>query len=136
MIDVIHLQQHRRLLAETELGTVEPDADLHTTRPVGYDELRESIAGHGFRLIQERGELVSRRDVARDWYDRIYRPSVAALRQSGITESLVDATEADLFLWLEQRRRSMLPARGPLTLEEVAWEAGEGAPGPPQEDEA
>ena len=48
-----------------------------------------------------------------------------ALRQAGITESLSGSTEADLFLWLEQRRRSMLPARGPLTLEEIAWETTE-----------
>ncbi|MDJ0961627.1 MAG: hypothetical protein QNJ88_13295 [Acidimicrobiia bacterium] len=125
MIDVIHLEQHRRLLAETELAAVYPDADLRTTRPVGYGKLRESIASHGYRLIQERGELVSRRDVAGDWYERVYQPSVEALRQAGITESLSGSTEADLFLWLEQRRRSMLPARGPLTLEEIAWETTE-----------
>jgi hypothetical protein len=125
MIDVIHLEQQRRLLADTELGDVEPGVDVRTTRPVGYAQLRESIASHGFRLIQERGELVPRRDVAHDWYDRVYLPAVSALRQSGVAIYLSDSTEADLFLWLEQRRRSMMPARGPLTLEEVVWETTE-----------
>ncbi len=136
MIDVIHLEQHRRLLAETELGAVDPDADLRTTRPVGYGKLRESIASHGYRLIQETGDLVSRRDVASDWYRRVFQPAVEALRNSGIAESLSGSTEADLFLWLEQRRRSMLPARGPLTLEAIAWEATEDDLRDTPEDEA
>ena len=135
MIDVIHLEQHRRLLADTELGDVEPDANLRTTRPVGYDLLRESIASHGYRVIQERQTLLSRREVARDWYDRVYRPSVNALHQSGLIESFPDSTESDLFLWLERRRRSMLPARGPLTLEEIAWETAEHDPLAPEKDD-
>jgi hypothetical protein len=136
MIDVIHLEQHRRLLAETELDVVHPDADLRTSRPVGYGKLRESIASHGYRLIQKRDELLSRREVAGDWYSRIYRPSVEALRKSGIIDALPDSTEADLFLWLEHRRRSMLPARGPLSLEEIAWETTEADLRDASEDEA
>ena len=125
MIDVIHLEQHRRLLAETELGKARPDADLRVSRPFGYSRLRESIAAHGYRLIQERGELVSREAAARDWYDNVFWPSVEALRNSEVKEAFPRSTEADVFLWLEQRRRTVLHDRRQGSLEDVAWEAAE-----------
>ena len=138
MIDVIHLEQHRRLLAETELGDIRPDADLRVSRPAEYARLRESIAGHGFWLIRERGEIVSRREVASDWYDHVYWPSIEALRKSGVAGAFPRSTEADLFLWLEQRRRSILPQRRWVSLEDMAWEAAKEdlskGPGPLQED--
>lgn len=139
MIDIIHLEQRRRLLDETKLGNVRPDADLQVSRPAGYVRLRESIASHGYRLIQDRGELVSREEVAEDWYDRIFSPTVDALRRSGVTDAFPRSTEADLFLWLEQRRRSMLPSRGGLSLEDVVWDAAQqdlsNQEGPDQEDD-
>lgn len=139
MIDIIHLEQRRRLLDETKLGNVRPDVDLRVSRPAGYLRLRESIASHGYRIIQGRGELVSREEVAEDWYDRIFLPSVDALRRSGVADAFPRSTEADLFLWLEQRRRSMLPSRGGLSLEDVVWDAAQQdlskQEGPDQEDD-
>lgn len=139
MIDVIHLEQHRRLLEETEVGEIQPDADLRVSRLAGYTRLRESIAGHGYRLIQERGEVVSRRDVALDWYEGVYRPTVDALHRSGVMGFFPRSTEADLYLWLEERRRSILPQRRTVSLEDLAWEAAKedlsSDPGPLQEGE-
>ncbi len=126
MIDVIHMEQHRRLLAETRLGDVRPDAELWVSLPEGYIKLRESIAGHGYHLIQEQGKLLTREEVAQDWFERVFEPSVDALVRSGVAEAFPHSTPADLFLWLEQRRRSVLPGRGPVSLEEVAWEAANG----------
>ncbi len=126
MIDVIHMEQHRRLLAETKLSEVRPDAELWVSLPVGYVKLRESIAGHGYRLIQEQGKLLTREEVAQDWLERVFEPSVDALVRSGVAEEFPQSTPADLFLWLEQRRRAVLPGRGPVSLEDVAWEAANG----------
>ncbi len=126
MIDVIHMEQRRRLLSETRLGDVRPDADLRVSQPVGYIKLRESIARHGYQLIQERGKLLTREEVAQDWYDRVFEPSVDALGHSGVAGAFPQSTPADLFLWLENRRRSVLPMRGPVSLEDVAWAAAHG----------
>ena len=133
MVDVIHLEQHRRLLADTGLGTVRPDADILVSLPVGYAKIRESIAVHGYRLLQEGGEILSREEVAGDWYDRVYRPAIGALRQAGLVEAFSTSTETDLFLWVEERRRSMFPERGDLGLEDVAREEGRAAGAKPQE---
>lgn len=122
MTDVIHLEQRRRLMEETELGAARPEVDIRVSRPAGYAAIRESIAAHGYWIIQERGELLTRIEVAADWHDRVYQPTIDAARRSGIFESLPRSTEADLFLWLEQRRRAMLPDRGHLSLPDVALE--------------
>ena len=124
MVDVIHLEQHRRLLVDTGLAAIRPEADILVSLPAGYTKIRESIAVHGYRLLQERGEMLSREEITGDWYDRVYLPAIAALRQEGLVETFSKSTEADLFLWVEERRRSMFPERGNLRVEEVAQEEG------------
>ena len=122
IIDLVHIEQHRLLLSDTELHTVDPEADLRVSRPAGYAKLRESIASHGYRLIQDSGELLSPADVAGDWYTNVYLPSVAALEESEIMEAFPHSTAADLFLWLERRRWAMLPEHRTVSLEDVAKE--------------
>lgn len=124
MVEVIHIEQHRRMFLDTGLASVRPDADIHVSLPVGYTRLRESIAVHGYCLLQERGAMLSREEVAADWYDRVYVPAVETLRKSGLTEAFSRSTEADLFLWIQARRQSMFPDRGNLDFDDAAWEAG------------
>lgn len=133
LVDVIHLEQHRRLLTDTALGAARPDANIRVSLPVGYSKIRDSIAVHGYRLFQERGEVLPREEIAGDWYDRVYRPAINALARAGLIEAFSRSTEADLFLWVEERRRSMFPERGPQQIEDVAREAaGEAGAKPPQ----
>jgi hypothetical protein len=132
LIDVIHLELRQRLLAETGLGSVRPDAHIEVSLPVGYTKVRESIAVHGYRLFQERGEVLPREEVAGDWHDRIYEPAIDALQRAGLTEAFSASTETDLFLWIEERRRTMFVERGPLEIEDVALEAGREAKARPQ----
>ena len=68
--------------------------------------------------------MLSREEVAADWYDRVYVPAVETLRKSGLTEAFSRSTEADLFLWIQARRQSMFPDRGNLDFDDAAWEAG------------
>ena len=133
LVDVIHLEQHRRLLTETGLSAIQPDATFGLSLPVGYTKVRMSIAVHGYQLLQERGEMLSREEVAGDWYDRVYRPAIDALQRAGLIEAFSRSTEADLFLWVEERRRSMFPERGDVEIEDVVREAGRAAGAKPQE---
>ena len=123
IVDVIHIEQHRLLLADTDLASAHPEADLRVSRPAGYAKLRESIASHGYWLIHQRGELLPRAAVAEDWYTHHYLPSIEALRRSEVMSAFPHSTEADLFLWLERRRWAMLPNQRTVSLEDVANEA-------------
>ena len=133
LVDVIHLELRRRLLTETQLGRVRPDADIRVSVPVGYEKVRESIAIHGYRLVQQRGRLLSRDEVAEDWYDHVYEPAIDALRRAGLLEAASSATTTDLFLWIQERRRAMFVDRGPVDVEEAAREVAHEVKARPQE---
>jgi hypothetical protein len=132
LVDVIHLELRQRLLTETGLGSMRPSANIRVSLPVGYTKIRESIAVHGYRLFHERGGVLSRHEVAGDWFDRVYEPAVEAIRRAGLIDAVPHSTETDLFLWIEERRRAMFVERGPVEVDEVAREAGQEAKAKPQ----
>jgi hypothetical protein len=56
----------------------------------------------------EQGRVLSRSEIAADWFDRVYLPATAAIRQASFEGVCPRATEADRFLWIEQYRRTLL----------------------------
>jgi uncharacterized ParB-like nuclease family protein len=108
---IIMAEQERRFMEESGLGRARPDARIEFSRPQGYIELLEHIKIHGFHLMMERGEVLSSEDIAADWYDRVYVPTVEAIRREGLDAMWPKATDADLFLWVSQRRRELFPDR-------------------------
>lgn len=108
---IIMAEQERRFMQESGLERARPDARIEFSRPQGYIELLEHIKVHGFHLMMERGQLLSVDEIAADWYDRVYVPTVEAIRREGLHEMWPKATDADLFLWVSQRRRELFPDR-------------------------
>lgn len=117
---IILAEQEGRFMEESGLERARPEARIEFTRPQGYVELLDLIKVHGYHLMRERGEVLPADEVAGDWYDHVYLPGVEAIRREGLGELAPGATEADLFLWVYQRQREMLPERGGLPYEEVA----------------
>jgi hypothetical protein len=66
----------------------------------------------------ERQEVRSMEEIAGDWYDRVYLPTVEAIHRQGLNELWPKATDADLFLWVGQRRRELFPERDHLGIED------------------
>jgi hypothetical protein len=62
-------------------------------------------------MMMERGELLSVEEIAADWYDRVYLPTIEAIHREGLSGLWAKATDADLFLWVSQRRRELFPER-------------------------
>ena len=125
---LIALEQERMFMEESGLDRARPEARIEFSRPHGYVELLEVVKVHGFHVMMERREVLALEDIAGDWYDRVYLPTVAAIRQEELLELFSHATEADLFLWVWQRRRALYPQRGGMTLEDaIATVRGEQA---------
>ena len=84
-----------------------PDARsrIQLRDPYDYARLAEGVEAWGFRLVQDRAELLDRRAVARQWYEREYKPVVAMLREA---EMLGDGTEADAYMRLSNERYRLL----------------------------
>jgi len=104
---LVHTEQQRTLLQASGLDRARPQAVVEFSRPGGYPELLELIKAHGYDLARNRGELPRPEDVAADWYDNVYAPGVAALRRESWPDIYAYKTDADLFLWVYQRRRAL-----------------------------
>lgn len=123
LAQLVMTEQERIFMEESGLERARPEARIELSRPHGYAELLDNVKVHGYNLMMERGEMLSREEIAADWYDRVYLPAVEAIRKESLLRVFPHATEADLFLWVEQRRRTVIPERGALSLEQVAEEA-------------
>jgi hypothetical protein len=53
------------------------------------------------------GELPPNEEIAADWYERVFEPGVAAVHEAGLPDLYPFKTEADLFLWIYERRRDL-----------------------------
>ncbi len=109
-------------MQESALDRARPDARIDLTRPYGYQQLLEHVRVHGYNLMQERGELLSPEEVAADWYDRVYVPTVAAIQSESLPDLVPRAKTGDLYLWVHERRREMAPERGGLSIDEAVRE--------------
>ena len=89
------------------LAQARPDAVVEFSRPGGYPELLELIKAHGYDIARRRGALPEPAEVAADWFDTVYAPGVAALQRESLPQAYTYKTDADLFLWVYQRRRAL-----------------------------
>lgn len=115
---IIMDEQERRFMEESGLERARPDARIEFSRPQGYIELLEHLKIHGFHLMMGRGQVLPIAEIAADWFDRVYLPTVEAIHREDMRELWPKATDADLFLWVGQRRRELFPERSDLDLEE------------------
>jgi hypothetical protein len=120
---LVHTEQQRMLLQESGLAAARPDAVVEFSRPGGYPELLEIIKAHGYDLARRRGGLPTAEEVAADWYDTVFRPGVDALRRESLPDIYAYKTDADLFLWVYQRRRALRVKAADADFDQAAQDA-------------
>lgn len=69
----------------------------------GYGELYSAVREHAFTLSERAGRIVPWPDVARDWYETDYLPTVAKAREH-VGTLLTAATDADIYLAINRQR--------------------------------
>jgi hypothetical protein len=104
---LVHTELRRMVMEESGLELVRPDIDISFSNPAGYLELLETIKAHGWELARCLGRLPSPEELGTSWLDEVYQPGLRALHEAGLSCPHEDATEADSFLWLYQRRRAL-----------------------------
>jgi hypothetical protein len=119
IVTLIHAEQHRIFMEESGLDRTRPEPCINLSRPVGYIELIETIQLHGYHAMLDAGRALDPFEISADWLDRVYEPTVAAIRREGLDRAYPEATEADLFLCVWQRRRELMPDIGCRPLEEA-----------------
>jgi hypothetical protein len=86
----------------TGIGRLRPDARIELTLPGQYEKLLEHIDAHRWFLGLEQKREVPYAEAVASWYDRVYLPTVEAIRTTGALRDFPDKTEADLYLWVTE----------------------------------
>ena len=99
------LKDHERLFGERVPLPGAARERLRVSDPWDYSVLAEGVEAWGFRVVQDRGALMDREQVAAEWYEREYVPVVAMLRDCGL---IGPGTETDSYLRLSAERYRLM----------------------------
>ncbi|HEY8409064.1 MAG TPA: hypothetical protein VIK66_13885 [Gaiellaceae bacterium] len=110
MLEVVLRELERIFLEDSGLAEARPGVRIPVSRPAQYLELLENIQVHGYHLMRGRGRVLGNAEIARDWYDAIYKPTLTAIQRLGGADR--DALTGELFLVLHRHRRDAFPSAG------------------------
>lgn len=125
IVELIHAEQERIFMDESGLGEARPDVRMRFSRPVGYVQLLETVQIHGYHLMLDTQRALPRHEIAVDWYEHVYAPTVEVIHKERLDEVCPEVTDPDRFLWVYQRRRELVPEYGRQPLGEAARRATE-----------
>ena len=116
--ELAHGEQLRIFMEESGLGEDALDVCLSFSSPARYREVLDSVHSRGYRLMQERGQMLEPRGRGRLVRARLPR----CPRDVSPRGPRIQATKGDLFLCVQERRRELMLERSGATLEDAARE--------------
>jgi hypothetical protein len=127
LLDFIRDQDALSFYEKTHISELRPDARIELTLPGQYEKLLEHISTHRWYLGIEANREISYAEAVASWYDRIYLPTIEAVRTTDALRDFPHRSEADLYLWVTEHHwylhREALP-KGP-DLKELVSEYAE-----------
>ena len=112
MLEVVLRELERIFLEDSGLAEARPGVRVPVSRPAHYLELLENVQVHGYHMMRGRGRVLDNAEIAADWYDAIYAPTLAAIDRLRLGRLYRDAPPGDLFLVLHRHRRDAFPSTG------------------------
>jgi hypothetical protein len=112
MLEVVLRELERIFLEDSGLAEARPGLRLPVSRPAHYLELLENVQVHGYHMMRGRGRALQDSEIAGDWYESIYSPTLAAIDTLRLDRLYEDAPAGDLFLILHRHRRDAFPSTG------------------------
>jgi hypothetical protein len=88
--------------ATTRIAELRPGARIELTLPGQYEKLLEHISTHRWYLGIEKKREIAYDEAVTSWYDRVYLPTVEAIRSSDALHDFPNRSEADLYLWITE----------------------------------
>jgi len=120
-LEVVKAEQAReKFLVETRLAELRPDQNILCTSDLDYDKLRDHIKKHRYFMGLDLKRDVGEEEAVTHWYDTVYLPIVAAIRENDLRSEFPGKTETELYLsivkYLDQQRK----IEGEITAEDAA----------------
>ena len=105
--ELIIKAEYAEFLTRTRLDRLRPEADLSFSAPGQYPVLMQHIDVHRYFMGLDLKREVSYDEAVAHWYDTVYLPLVRVIRELGMLREFPGRTEADLYLWLSERRAEL-----------------------------
>jgi hypothetical protein len=112
MLEVVLRELERIFLEDSGLAEARPGLRVPVSRPAHYLELLENVQVHGYHMMRGRGRVLENAEIAADWHDSIYMPTLDAIDRLRLGRLYRDAPPGDLFLVLHRHRRDAFPSTG------------------------
>jgi hypothetical protein len=98
-------KDYERLFSERVPLGADARERISLSDPYDYARLAEGVEAWGFRMLQDRAEMLDRGRVARAWFEREYKPVVTMLREA---EMIGNGTETDAYMRVANERYRLL----------------------------
>src|ERR1041384_3702888 len=79
MLEVVLRELERIFLEDSGLAEARPGVRIPVSRPAHYLELLENIQVHGYHMMRGHGRVLENAEIAADWHDAIYMPTLDAI---------------------------------------------------------
>src|SRR6187549_458790 len=81
MLEVVLRELERIFLEDSGLADGRSGARVPVSRPAHYLELLENVQIHGYHMMRGKGRALEDAEIAANWYDAIYLPTLEAIER-------------------------------------------------------
>lgn len=103
---------YAHFLRETRLNLLQPGSQVILTEPDRYSEILEHLEVHRYYMGIECDCPPTWDEAVISWYEHVYLPMVAAIRDHHMLEDFPNRTEADMYVWLMRHQAELYEMYG------------------------
>jgi len=94
--------ERKNFYEKTGYGELTGDDSLDFTSPGRYDQIVEHLLVHKYYMNQSLPKEIPFSDALISWYEKVYKPVVAAIEEEGLISRFPGRTVADLYMFIVQ----------------------------------
>ncbi|MFN2137043.1 MAG: hypothetical protein ACK2UK_13875 [Candidatus Promineifilaceae bacterium] len=95
-------KNYAEFMQQTNLNRFRPDVNLELSMRNEFGRLLSHIDTHRYYISMERGYQVPFQEAALSWYDNVYLPMVALIKEHQLDTDIPDLTLTDLYLFVSE----------------------------------
>jgi len=106
--------------SETFFGDLTDFWELNFSSPGRYDVIYNHILVHKYYLNEDIEEEIHFNDALVSWYENVYNPVIAIIKEQWLLVNFAERTEADLYVWIIKHWDFLKKKYGTYSLSEAA----------------
>lgn len=110
--EIICKARYAAFLEQTNLDELRPEANLYMTFCGHFRTLLAQIEAKKQLIESTSNQKMTHEEAVCRWYDEVYLPVAAMIREQGLLHTFPERTEADLYVLLSERREEIEQSLG------------------------